>query len=287
MLPEKPEVYSQQPREDWHYGIGKLAALYRSIPGAAEARLGPGDWVIDDTPRNVKELRRRGVRPVLFWDMDPERLPRRLLGHYEAVAVTERRSRRYLKRAGLNNVVLVPEPAFLVRPKQRSAFSGDTVALCLTCPPEAEGLLYRSYSHLIRYILRETSLHIALIPYCVKPTQNDLLLFRALQGQYRDTGRVHCREDGETPGLRGDISQCSCCVGCAGAVAAWGCGVPALCLSATCRTMGLSQAMLGTWQESVFPWQELKTEQDLTDRFRTLLHHEDRHRRLLEANRGG
>jgi polysaccharide pyruvyl transferase WcaK-like protein len=221
---------------------------------------------------------------MLVSDRDPEQLPRKLLAHYEAVAVTERRSRRHLKRFGLTNLVLIPEPAFLVRPRPRSALSADTVALCLTYPGEAEGLLYRSYSHLMGYILEQTSLSIALIPYCVKPTQNDLVLFRALYRQYRDTGRVHFRQDGDAPGLRGDIRQCSCCVGAAGAVAAWGCGVPALCLSATCRTRGLSQALLGTWQDTVLPWQELKSEQDLTFRFKTLLRHQDRHRRLLETN---
>lgn len=284
LLPEKPEVYSRQPGEDWHYGIGKLAALYRSIPGAPEDRLEPGDWLIDHTPGNVKDLRRRGIHPLLVWDGSQEPPGRRLLSQYEAVAVTERRSRRTLKRWGLTNAVLVPEPAFQVKPRPRSELKPDTVALCLNYPAEAGELLYQSYRHLMGYILNNTGLNIALISYCVQRRQSDLPLARALYRQFRDTGRVCRREDGDSPTLRGDICQCSCCVGGDGAVAAWGCGVPALCLSATCRTKGLSQAMLGTWQDTVVPWQELKTGQDLTERFLVLLRHQDRHRQLLETN---
>lgn len=286
LLPEKPEVYSLEPGEDWHYGLGNLAALYRSTPGEPEARLQPGDWLIEDTPRNVKDLGRRGIHPLLVWDGTPEPANRKTLSHYEAVAVTERRSRRSLKRLGLSNVVLIPEPAFLVKPKPRSKLKPDTVALCLNYPAEAQELLYRSYRHLMAYILNRTGLSIALICYCVKGGKSDLPLSRTLYRQFQHTGRVCCREDGNAPALRGDICQCSCCVGGDGAVAAWGCGVPALCLNATCRTMGLSQAMLGTWQDTVVPWQELKTEQDLTERFQILLRHQDRHRQLLETNLG-
>lgn len=284
LLPQKPEVYSLHPGEDWHYGIGDLAALYRSLPGALESRLRPGDWLIDHTPGRVKALRRRGIRPVLLWDGTPEPVSPRLLAQYEAVAVTERRSRRTLKRWGLTNVMLIPEPAFLVRPRPRSPLAPDTVALCLTYPAEAQELLYRSYRNLMEYILTQTGLNIALICYCVKPGRSDVPLSRALYRQFRDTGRVCCREDGDAPSLRGDLGQCSCCVGGDGAVAAWGCGVPALCLSADCRTRGLSQALLGTWQDTVVPWQELKTEQDLTQRFQTLLRRQDRCRQLLETN---
>ena len=284
LLPHRPEIYSTCPGEDWQYGIGGLGGLYQTDSHICDPVR--GDWAFQLKQPEGKSFFPRGVQQIYWGDTQNGSL--RGLSRYRAVVVTEGRSRRRLTEAGLTNVVTAPEPAFLVRRQIRAlegAFRNDTVALCLTQPPAAGGLLYRSYRHLIRYILMETDLHIALIPYCVKKGQNDLLLFQALTAPYRDTGRIHHRRDGDSQQLRGDLSLCCCCVGGAGAVAAWGCGVPGLCLCATDRTMGLSQELLGSWQEGVCPWEQLSREDQLTCCFQRFLTQTDRHRSKLEAAR--
>ena len=84
--------------------------------------------------------------------------------------------------------------------------------------------------------------------------------------------------------LRGDLSLCRCCIGTAGVSAAWSCGVPGLCLGASSRIQGLSQALLGTRQDGVLRVSELRTEKDLTQHFRFFLDREAAMRRWLEVS---
>lgn len=286
-MPDKPDIYSRRPEEDWRYGIAKLGGVFQNQPGALD-QLQAGDWCITGELMDVRALRRRQLRPVL-WGWSPERITRgvlRRLNRYEAVVVTEQRSVRRLMQAGLkHNLHLGLEPAFLVDPIPRTpanCFPRETLGLCLSYPGEAGSSLYHSYCSLIRWVLKETEMYIALIPYCLRPGQNDLLLNRALYRQFRDSGRVLFREDGDCRMLRGDLSMCRCCIGFSGAVAAWSCGVPALCLSATGRTLGLSRDLLGSCYEAVSPWTQLCSEGELISRFRHFLRREDRHRSRLD-----
>lgn len=293
LLPEPPELYSAFPEEDWHYGLGRIAGLYRQTPGAVEERLRPGDVVLTARPGNADKLRRRGARPVLWGWTAAGTITRRTareLSRYEAVVVSDGESLSALHAAGLEKQVrLGPDPSFLVERQLRAlggAFRRDTVGLCLSpavCRFEgAEGLLYRSYTGLIRYVLENTPFQIALIPYCVKPCCNDCLLLSALERQFGGTGRVLRREDGDCRSLRGDLSLCRCCVGTAGALAAWSCGVPALCLGANARSVGLARELFGSWQEAVVPVGTLGQEGDLGTHFRNFLRREEHHRRSLE-----
>lgn len=285
LLPGKPEICSDRPEEDWHYGLGKLGGVYRRGSDVVPRE---GDWRLD--LRLTDQKPEPGVKRI-FWGstmgpLDRRRL--RQLSRYDLVAVSEPRSRDRLVRAGLSNVVPAPEPTFLVQRRRRPSagvFSQDTVGLCLTCPPAAGTLLYRCYEQLIGYILRETDLHIALIPYSVRPGQNDLLLYRALMDPHLDTGRIHLRQDGNSPLLRGDLARCRCCVGGAGVLAAWSCGVPGLCLCATHRTLGLSQALFGTSREAICPWEQLRRGDQLTQHFQRFLQKEDQYRQRLAAGR--
>lgn len=279
LLPEQPEVYSACPEEDWRYGLGALGGVYRSA-AVSPPVLEREDWSVELMPSGLRRGRRICWAPSEYLGSGAG------LHRYEAVVVTEGRSQRHLTGLGLKNVVRAPEPAFLVgrrfRPRQ-GAFGAETVGLCLTLPVAAGSLLYRCYQHLIRCILRETSLEIALIPYSVKMGQNDCLLLKTLAAPYLDTGRVHLRPDGDSCQLRGDLSRCLCCVGGEGVVAAWGCGVPGLCLCANHRTMGLSRDLLGSWEIGVCPWETLTRQDSLTQRFQILLSQSDRLRSRLEA----
>lgn len=292
LLPEKPELFSASPEEDLRYGLGSLASLNRQIPGAMETRLRPGDVVLHDRP--VEKCDSRTHWNVLWsWSVGPGMVSRPMaknLSRFDAVVVTDRRSLEALSAAGLKKVWLGPDPAFLVRRQIRplqGAFRTDTVGLCLghgVSRFEGEdGLLYRSYLHLIRYILRDTPFQIALIPYCTQSGQSDGTLMTALAYQFRDEERIHSREDGSCQLLRGDFSLCRFVVGSAGAVAAWSCGVPALCLGADPRAVGLAQELFGSWQEMVVPVSLVRREEELTQRFRLLLAKEDRIRRRLRT----
>lgn len=287
LLAEKPDVYSACMEEDWHYGLGELAGLCRQ--SLEKTSRHGGDLVLLDGASAAG--RKKSV--LWGWSCRGGELSRRTakrLAACQSVVVMDGRSLEILRRSGLEKKAKRgPDLSFLVerhiRPL-RGAFRQDTVGLCLSpvCGQfeSAEGLMYRSYCGLIRYILAQTPFQVALIPYCVQRGRNDLLLLSVLKEQFRESGRVFLREDGDSRGLRGDISLCRWVVGAAGAVAAWSCAVPALCLGANGRSMGLAQELFGTWQEAVVPIASLQREEDLTARFQSFLRREDRLRRDLE-----
>lgn len=294
LLPEVPEICSGAPEEDWRYGLGTVAPLTRNRPGFAARRLKWGDWCVTSRPDEAATLR-PGIGAVL-WGWEPaaslERPQLKQLRRFHRVVVTDAHSAAILRQSGLErNVTLGPDPSFLVSRQLRplgGAFRQDTVGLCASAAvtrfENSGGLLYRSYCHLIRWILQNTDWQIALIPYCTKSGCNDRLLHRTLKRQFSQEERLLCREDGDCRVLRGDLSLCRCCIGTAGVPAAWSCGVPGLCVGASHRVMGLSGTLFGSRQEGVIPVKELKCEEDLTLRFRKFLRREETMRRWLEVS---
>lgn len=294
LLPEQPEILSAAPEEDWRYGLAEIGPLTRTRPGYLRRQLKRGDWYLTAQLRTPEDLR-RGVRRVL-WGWEPSKpltsSQVRELARFHRIIVTDSRSQALLRKMGLErNVRLGPDPSFLVRRSLRSIegrFRQDTVALCVSAAIDrfeiSPGLLFRSYCHLIHWILRNTSWQIALIPYNVKPGFGDIPLHTALRKQFPQEDRLFCREDGDCRVLRGDLSLCRCCIGTAGVIAAWSCGVPGLCLGASSRVQGLSETLLGTRQDGVVPVSSLSNEADLTQRFQTFLEREDTMRRWLEVS---
>lgn len=292
LLPEPPEIFSPAPEEDWRYGLAEIAPLTRLRPGYLRRHIRRGDWYLTSQPRFTPELR-RGVQRVL-WGWEPagplSTGQARELKKFYRIIVTDPRSQIVLRQAGVQqNVRLGPDPSFLVRRTLRPVndrLQRDTVALCVTPAIDrfepAPGLLFQSYCHLIRWILRNTSWQIALIPYCVKAGASDIPLHTTLKQQFPREDRLFCRDDADCRALRADLSQCRCCIGTAGVIAAWGCGTPGLCIGASSRVQGLSQTLLGTRQDGVIPVSSLRSEKDLTQRFQLFLDREESMRRWLE-----
>jgi len=285
LLAQSPELISQRPAEELRYGIGALAGISDRLP-----RNGSGGTGLTHRTDGAMPLQKAGIRPVL-WGWSGAGMSRQLakrLGKFDALVVSERQSAEALWSAGLTKKTrLGPDLSFLVERHARAlqgAFRVDTVGLCLSAglPEPAEGALYRSYQRLIRYIMVETNFQVALIPYCVRSGRDDRLLHQALERQFRGWGRVFCRKDGSCQELRGDISLCRWVVGSSGAVAAWSCGVPALCIGATPRATGLAQELFSRWEDVIVPLATLGREEELTMRFRRFLRREDRLRRELE-----
>jgi len=294
VLPQQPELYSASLEEDWHYGLGELAGLNRYLPGEPQERIRPEDWQISLTP-TLRDKLPKGSRTLLWgWTPVAENLSRRLirrLRNYHTIIVSDPESVKLLYGWGLERTVrLGPDPSFLVRRQLRclqGAFRKETVGLCFSPAvrrfERQQGVLYRSYCHLIQWVLEQTDWQIALIPYCVKSGCNDELLLRVLEQQFGKTGRILRRGDGDSRVLRGDLSMCRCCVGTAGALAAWSCGVPGLCIGSSVRARNLSRTLYET-AEPVVSVGSLRREEDLTVRFQAYLRREDVLRQRLERS---
>lgn len=280
-----PQVISSRPEEELRYGIAHLAGVASTLPP-----LSPGDCCLTHRTDSAEYLRKTGGRPIL-WGWSGAGLSRQLarsLSKFDTLVVSEAQSAAVLRDAGLSGKTrLGPDLSFLVERRLRPLqgdFRTDTVGLCLSLPQGPAPLLYQSYQRLIRFLMTETDFQAALIPYCVRKNRDDTLLHSALERQFRGWSRVTCRQDGCCQELRGDISLCRWVVGCEGAVAAWSCGVPALCLGATPRATGLAKALFSNWEDAVVPFCELTDSTELTRRFRRFLRREDKLRRELEIS---
>lgn len=283
LMSAPPDVISTNPEEEFRYGIAYLAGIFDRLPMlTAEA------CCLTHRPEAADTLRAAGGRPVL-WGWSGATFSRQLvknLAKFDTLVVSEAQSATALHAAGFaKKTRLGPDLSFLVERRYRPLqgnFQTDTVGLCLSMPEGQGHLLYRSYQHLLRYILRETDLQAALIPYCVRKGRDDTLLHRALAQSRLGCHRLVCRPDGNCQELRGDISLCRWVVGCEGAVAAWSCGIPALCIGATPRAIGLAKELFGSWEDAVVPLSSLRDSDELTRRFRKFLHRADKLRQELE-----
>lgn len=275
LLPDRPEVVTPDLWGDIRYGAAELGGVFGEAPVGAH-------WYIDAAPMDLGPLRRQGARTVLYgWS--PGKLTGRVLRQlrqYDLVVATEERSHRRLTHAGLGSRLRRgPDPAFLVDPAPDGPeLPGNTVALCLSLPPEASESLFDCWCRLVSLLLAETDRTVALVPYQVDRHCNDLLLHRALLRQLGQNRRLILCGNGPSPMLRGILSRCRCCIGFEGAVAAWSCGVPALCLSDTDRTCGLAGALFGCSAETVADWRQPEA---LPARVRRFLALEERYRSLL------
>ncbi len=293
VLPEQPELYSAALEEDWRYGLGELAGLNQHLPGGPEG-ISSEDWKVLLTPALGDRLT-KGDRALLWgWTPGAENLSRRMirrLRKFHSVVVTDPESVKLLCAAGLEKTVrLGPDPSFLVKRQLRGlhgAFRKETVGLCVSPAvrrfEQRQGVLYRGYCHLIQWVLEHTDWQVALIPYCVKPGCNDELLLKVLEQRFGKTGRILRRGDGDCRVLRGDLSMCRCCVGTAGALAGWSCGVPGLCIGSSVRARNLSRMLYET-ADPVVSVGSLRREEDLTVRFQAFLRREDMLRQRLERS---
>lgn len=263
LLPERPDVITPDPEGLLGYGLGVVCGLFQKIPRGKE------DVVLLPCPI-------RGIRgTVLGWSAG-HKVNTRFRG---SIMVPDRRSLELLRSAGLERKVrLGPDLSFLVERRLRplsGAFRRDTVGVC----PGGGEWPYALYLKLIDNILANTSMEIALIPYDAK----DVPVLHVLAQHYRHNSRVRLRPDGDSQVLRGDLSLCRCVVGLSGAVAAWSCGVPALCLRPGARELGLAADLFDDWQDVVVQPGELCTPGALTERLRRFLQREAVLRRKLEC----
>ena len=294
VLPEQPEIFSASPEEDWQYGLAELGALSRIRPGSVTRRIKRGDWCVTANPTAARGTG-RGVRRML-WGWEPageiSRKQAKELARFHRIVVTDLRSRTLLIKAGLGRSVrLGPDPSFLVRRCLRPAESllhGETVGLCVSASVAGfevhPGLLFQSYCHLIRWILRNTPWQIALIPYCAQKGNDDQQLDLALLRQFAGEDRLLIRPDGSSRELRGDLSLCRYCVGTAGVPAAWSCGVPGLCIGDSRRARSLSATLMGASCGAVIRADGLKEKDDLCRHFQRFLEKEDAMRQWLAVS---
>lgn len=200
------------------------------------------------------------------------------LAAFTLITARESITRDALISAGLENVRLYPDPAFLLDrkdlPLPEGFLEGNTVGINVS--PLIIGYEHRpgatlaNYSGLIEHIVGDTDMNVALIPHVVWRHNDDRVPLRQLYDRFRHTGRVVMVEDCNAMEMKGYIARCRFMVAARthASIAAYSQCVPTLVAGYSVKARGIARDIFGTEEHYVIPVQSLENDGRLVAAFR-------------------
>lgn len=235
-----------------------------------------------------RELKREKI-PHILWgcSIEPATLSTSIikdLTSYAFIVARESITYRALLDSGITNVILAPDPAFLLPVNKvelpDSWAVGDTIGLNISPMildySSDSDLTLRNYEKLIEYILSNTNSAIALIPHVEWSISDDRKSIRTLFDKYKHTGRIFEIQPSDACTLKGYISKCKYLIEARthASIAAYSTGVPTLVMGYSVKAKGIATDLFGTYDNYVIPVQSLAQEEALTDAFKWLQNHD-------------
>lgn len=242
-----------------------------------------------------KMIRKCGTKTVLWGcSVEPSMINDIMLEDlkgYDLAVARESITYDALKRAGVN-VILSSDPAFCMKKqvcnfpfeKSEKEIVGINVSPhILTCEKE-NGIAYKNYVELVKYILENTDYSIALIPHVVWDTNDDRKVLHKLYEDIGNSERVFLVEDHTAPELKYIISKCSLFVGARthATIAAYSTCVPTLVVGYSVKARGIAKDLFGQEENYVIPVQSLDDPMILTNAFKWLKSNQEKIRLHLE-----
>lgn len=245
-----------------------------------------------------KELRKRNVKTILWGcSVEPDAIQGEMLEDlkgYTHIFVRESLTYEAMKAKGIEQVSLFPDPAFLLERKdlplpegfQEGNTVGINVSPMVIGVEKEKGVTLQNYIELMKYIIKNTDMQIALIPHVVWSHNDDRIPLQLLYNQFKDTGRVCLIGDHSAEELKGYIARCRFMVVARthASIAAYSEQVPTLVVGYSVKARGIAKDLFGTDENYVIPVQSFKQNRDLLDSFRWLMLQEDNIRSLYEGN---
>ncbi|MDR0220685.1 MAG: polysaccharide pyruvyl transferase family protein [Lachnospiraceae bacterium] len=196
---------------------------------------------------------------------------------YHTIIARESLTYVNLKKLCHPRLFLFPDPAFALAKKELPLpdgfAAGNTVGLNLSPLVQAgeqqAGITMAAYKALVRHIIENTDMQIALIPHVVWARNDDRVPLRELYDCFAASGRVVLIADASCEELKGYIARLRFFVGARthATIAAYSSLVPALALGYSVKARGIALDLFGTEENYVVPVQSLKSENDLVAAF--------------------
>ena len=207
------------------------------------------------------ELHRRGVATILWGcSMGPENLTpekRRTLDHFSLIYARESLTCEFFLSLGLSNIVLLPDPAFVLQPEHcqlPDCFdSAEVIGINISSyVMGGVGLLSpfaREVLGLLEHILSHTALHILLVPHVTwvraDENQDDRQMGCLIMQHFGDSPRISQLDiDGlNYSQIRHVISRCCAFVGARthAVISAYSTCVPAIALGYSIKSRGIAR----------------------------------------------
>lgn len=278
---------------------GKKAPLAVSIGGDNYCY----DTMLSDLRLANAAFNQCGTRTVLLGcSIEPELLQRKDiledLSKYHTIIARESITYQALQEAfdkqGRSKepyILCFPDPAFTLNadklPLSQGFAEGNTVGInvspMIQDNEKKAGITMTCYQELIRYIIQNTDMQIALIPHVVWGNNDDRKPIRQLYEMFADSGRVVEIADASCEELKGYIGRCRLFVGARthATIAAYSSCVPTLVVGYSVKARGIARDLFGTEENYVLPVQSLKERDDLVNGFKWLFDRQQEIRQKL------
>ena len=268
------------------------------------------DSMLHDLQLANRAFEEKGVKTILLGcSIEPELLAREEIVRdlmkyhtiiaresitYQALAdmVAEYTGQQDLTESRMPRILCYPDPAFTLGkrelPLPEGFAEGNTVGINISPMiqdnEKSAGITIENYRELVRHIIGDTDMQIALIPHVVRAHNDDRKPIHQLYEEFKDTGRVIEIPDGSCEELKGTISRCRFFVGARthATIAAYSTCVPTLVVGYSVKARGIARDLFGTEEGYVLPVQSLKEKDDLKNAFGWLVSAEEDIRKKLE-----
>lgn len=235
-----------------------------------------------------KELRKRKVKTILWGcSVEPDAIKGEMLEDlkgYTHIFARESLTYEAMKAKGIEQVSLFPDPAFLLErkdlPLPEGFQEGNTVGINVSPMviglEKEKGVTLQNYIELMKYIIKNTDMQIALIPHVVWSHNDDRIPLQLLYNQFKDTGRVCLIGDHSAEELKGYIARCQFMVAARthASIAAYSEQVPTLVVGYSVKARGIAKDLFGTDENYVIPVQGLSKVDSLVEAFLFIMKHE-------------
>ena len=254
-----------------------------------------GKNIFDELLFLNRELNLKNKKTILFGcsieseDIKENKILQEDLKRYSLITARESLTYNALIENGINkNTHLFPDPAFLLDKEIPSDLPNNFVpnnTVGLNLSPlvqnleEGNNIAYKNFVELMKYIIKNTNMNIALIPHVVWETVNDLDPLTNLYNQFKRTNRVCLiNKPYNACQLKGIISQCIFMIAARthASIAAYSTQVPTLVIGYSVKAKGIAKDIFGDYKDYVLPVQELKEKTEVLEVFKKLMQNENK-----------
>ena len=232
-----------------------------------------------------------GLKTVLFGcSIEPEVLEDQEIVEdmkkYNLIIARESLSLKALNDHGIiDNVKYAPDTAFVLEKESvtwPSHFkTGNIVGINLSPRVGLSGpnhdIIFQAYEKMMRFILDNTDMNIALIPHVVVDGTDDRTPLKLLQNKFGDNKRIYMVPDGNCQKLKGYIADCRFMVAARthASIAAYSSAVPTLVMGYSIKSKGSALDLFGTTDNYVISDTDIASEDDMVRNFKWLLQNEN------------
>lgn len=232
-------------------------------------------------------LHKKGAKTVLWGcSVEPELIKGTIakdLSSYDLIVVRESYSYNALKEVN-NNTVLTCDPAFLLDREMlelpENFVEGNTVGINVSPlimeSESSDNITMKNYINLVKYIIENTDMNIALIPHVVVGGNDDRTPLQSLYAQFADTNRLCIFDDMNCEQIKGYISRCRFLITARthASIAAYSTCVATLVAGYSIKAKGIAKDIFDTYENYVVPVQNMKTDNDLVESFKWIVKNE-------------